>query len=169
MSASDKKRLRKEQAAAKLTEQQLREQAEAKKLKRISTAFVALMLVIAIAATSVLGIRAVNNSGIIDKNTIAAITGEHKLTSVQMNYYLSDVIRNQYSQWSSMYGESISMYLMMSGLNVNQPLNEQVVNQAPAAPAAEAREAREPRENKPMMRNRRKKKVFQLVLSINVQ
>ena len=37
--------------------------------------------------------------------------------------------------------------------------NEQVVNQAPTAPATEAKEAREPRENKPMMRNRRKKKV----------
>ena len=34
--------------------------------------------------------------------------------------------------------------------------NEQVVDRAPAAPATEARE---PRENKPMMRNRRRKKV----------
>ncbi len=129
MSASDKKKLRKEQAAAQLTERQLKELAEAKKTKRLSIAFVVIMLAVALTAVSILGVRAVNNSGIIDKNTIAAVTGEHKLSSVQMNYYLGDVIRNQYSQWSSMYGESLSMYMMMSGLNVNQPLNEQVINQ----------------------------------------
>ncbi len=129
MSASDKKKLRKEQAAAGLTERQLAEQAEAKKMKRLSIAFVAIMLVVALAAASIVGVRAVNNSGVIDKNTIAAVTGEHKLTSVQMNYYLNDTIRNQYNEWVSMYGESASMYLMMSGLNANQPLSEQVINQ----------------------------------------
>lgn len=129
MSASDKKKLRKELAAAQLTERQLKEQAEAKRMKRLSVAFVVIMLAIALTAAGILGVRAVNNSGIIDKNTIAAVTGEHKLNSVQMNYYLGDTIRNQYSQWSSMYGESLSMYMMMSGLNVNQPLNEQIVNQ----------------------------------------
>ena len=130
MSASDKKKLRKELAAAQLTERQRQEQAEAKKLKRITTAFVAIMLVVALAATSVLGIRAVNNSGVIDRNTIAAITGKHELNSVQMNYYLSDVIRNQYNEWYNMYGDSISMYLMLAGLDVNTPLDEQVVNQS---------------------------------------
>ena len=129
MSASDKKKLRKEQAAAQLTERQLKELAEAKKTKRLSIAFVVIMLAVALTAASILGVRAVNNSGIIDKNTIAAVTGEHKLSSVQMNYYLGDVIRNQYSQWSSMYGESLSMYMMMSGLNVNQPLNGLVIDQ----------------------------------------
>lgn len=129
MSASDKKKLRKEQAAAQLTERQLAEQAEAKKTKRLSIAFVAIMLVVALAAASIVGVRAVNNSGVIDKNTIAAVTGEHKLNSVQMNYYLNDTIRTQYNEWVSMYGESASMYLMMTGLNANQPLSEQVINQ----------------------------------------
>ena len=129
MSASDKKKLRKEQAAAQLTERQLAEQAEAKKTKRLSIAFVAIMLVVALAAASIVGVRAVNNSGVIDKNTIAAVTGEHKLNSVQMNYYLNDTIRTQYNEWESMYGESASMYLMMTGLNANQPLSEQVINQ----------------------------------------
>ncbi len=129
MSASDKKKLRKELAAAQLTERQLKEQAEAKKMKRLSVTFVVIMLAVALTAASILGVRAVNNSGIIDRNTIAAVTGEHKLTSVQMNYYLGDTLRNQYNQWYSTYGDSTSMYMMMSGLNVNQPLNEQVVNQ----------------------------------------
>ena len=129
MSASDKKKLRKELAAAQLTERQLKEQAEAKKMKRLSVTFVVIMLAVALTAASILGVRAVNNSGIIDRNTIAAVTGEHKLTSVQMNYYLGDTLRNQYNQWHSMYGDSTAMYMMMSGLNVNQPLNEQVANQ----------------------------------------
>ena len=124
MSASDKKRLRKEQAAAQLSERQRKEQAEAKKLKRITTAFVAIMLVIALTAVGVLGVRAVNNSGIIDRNTIAAVIGEHQLNSVQMNYYLNDYIRN----WASSYGENLSLYAGMMCLDVNSPISEQVTN-----------------------------------------
>ena len=126
MSASDKKKLRKEQTAALLTEKQKKEQAEAKKLKTITISFVAIMLVIALTAASILSIRAVNNSGIIDRNTLAATTGAHKLNSVQMNYYLNDYMINTYSQWKESYGESISMYMMMSGLDINKPLNQQV-------------------------------------------
>jgi len=126
MSASDKKKLRKEQAAALLSEKQKKEQAEAKKLKAITISFVAIMLVVALTAASILGIRAVNNSGIIDKNTLAATTGAHNLNSVQMNYYLNDYMINTYSQWKESYGDSISMYMMMSGLDINKPLNQQV-------------------------------------------
>ena len=125
MSASDKKKLRKEQAAAQLSERQRQEQAEAKKLKRITVAFVAIMLVVALTAVGVIGVRTVNNSGIIDRNTIAAITGEHQLNSVQMNYYLNDYIRN----WASSYGENLSLYAGMMGLDVNKPISEQVTNQ----------------------------------------
>ena len=124
MSASDKKKLRKEQAAAQLSERQLHEQAEAKKLKRTTYTFVAIMLVVALTAVGVLGVRAVNHSGIIDKNTIAATTGEHKLNSVHMNYYLNDYIRN----WASSYGENLSVYAGMMGLNINSPISEQVTN-----------------------------------------
>ncbi len=124
MSASNKKKLRKEQAAAMLSERQRKEQAEAKKLKRITVAFVAIMLVVALTAAGVLGVRAVNHSGIIDRNTIAATTGEHKLNSVHMNYYLNDYIRN----WASSYGENLSVYAGMMGLNINEPINEQVTN-----------------------------------------
>ena len=125
MSASDKKKLRKEQAAAQLSERQRQEQAEAKKLKRITVTFVAIMLVVALTAIGVLGVRAVNHSGIIDKNTIAATTGEHKLNSVQMNYYLNDCIRN----WASGYGENLSVYAGMMGLDVNKPINEQITDE----------------------------------------
>ena len=66
-----------------------------------------------------------NVSGIIDRNTIAATTGEHTLTSVQMNYYLNDYIRN----WASSYGENLSLYAGMMGLDVNKPISEQVTDE----------------------------------------
>jgi len=126
MSASSKKKLRKEQAAAMLTEKQQREQAEAKKLKAISVTFVVIMLVIALTAASILVIRGVNNSGVIDRNTIAAITGEHELNSVQINYYFNDYVRSTYEEWHSSYGESITMYTSLMGLDLNKPLDKQV-------------------------------------------
>jgi len=124
MSASDKKRLRKEQAAAQLTEKQLKEKAEARKLKAITVSFVVIMLAIVLTAATILGVRAVNNSGIIDRNTLAATTGEHSLNSVQMNYYLNDYIR----QWASGYGDSLATYAAMMGLDVETPIDEQIQN-----------------------------------------
>ncbi len=125
MSASSKKKLRKEAVAAALTEKQRKEQAEAKKLKTITVSFIAIMLVIALTAAAVLTVRTVNNSGVIDRNTIAAVTGEHELNSIQMNYYFTDHIRTLYQQWKTDYGDSVSMYMSMMGLNFDVPLNEQ--------------------------------------------
>ena len=129
MSASNKKKLRKENAAALLTEKQQKQQAEAKKLKAISVTFVAIMLVIALAAASILVVRTVNNTGIIDRNTIAAVTGEHELNSVQINYYFNDYVRGLYQQWKSSYGQSVSLYTMMMGLDLNKPLDRQVYDE----------------------------------------
>ena len=129
MSASSKKKLRKEQTAAMLTEKQQKEQAEAKKLKAISVTFVVVMLVIALTAASILVIRAVNNSGVIDRNTIAAITGKHELNSVQMNYYFTDQVQNAYQGWKEAYGNSLSLYTSMMGLNLNKALDKQVIDE----------------------------------------
>ena len=46
MSASSKKKLRKEQTTAQMTEKQLAEQKEAKKLKLYTTAFVAVVAIV---------------------------------------------------------------------------------------------------------------------------
>jgi len=126
MSASSKKKLRKENAAAQITEKQRKEQSEAKKLKRMTITFVSLMLVVALAAGSILVVRGVNNSGILEKNTIAAVIDGVELNSIQMNYYLSDYIKNAYSQWESSYGSSTALYLGLMGLDVKKPLDEQV-------------------------------------------
>ncbi len=125
MSASSKKKLRKEAQAAMLTEKQKKEQAEAKKLKAITISFVAVMLAVVLTATGILSVRGINNSGIIDKNTIAAVIGQHELNSIEMNYYFVDHVRNMYHQWETDYGDSTSMYLSMMGLDLNKPLNEQ--------------------------------------------
>ena len=125
MSASSKKKLRKEQAAAMLTEKQRQEQAEAKKLKRITVSFVAVMLIIAVIGLGIFAVQGVNNSGVIDRNTIAAVIGDHEINSIQMNYYYVDSIRSMYSQWQSAYGDSASTYLGMMGLDMNKPLDEQ--------------------------------------------
>ncbi len=129
MSASSKKKLRKEQAAAQMTEKQLKQQKEDKKLRATSIAFVAIMLVIALIAATVLSIRGVNNSGIIDRNTQAAVVGDRELNSVQVNYYFTDYVMNMYNQWYSSYGQNTPTYAMLMGLDVHLPLNEQIYNE----------------------------------------
>ena len=70
MSASAKKKLRKEETAAQLTEKQLKEQKEAKKLKIYTTIFVAAIAVILVVALIIAGTTFYKNSGIKEKNTV---------------------------------------------------------------------------------------------------
>ena len=126
MSASDKKKLRKELSSAQLTEKQKKAQSEAKKLRALSVTFVVIMLVVALTTVTVLAVRAVNNSGIIDRNTIAAVVGDKELNSIQMNYYLVDQARNTYSQWKQAYGDSVALYASLMGIDVNSPIDEQM-------------------------------------------
>ena len=126
MSASDKKKLRKEQVSAQLTEKQKKANAEAKKLRAMSVTFVVIMLVVALTTVAVLAVRGVNNSGVIDRNTIAAVVGDQELNSIQMNYYLVDEVRNTYTQWQNAYGSSVALYASLMGINVNSPIDEQM-------------------------------------------
>ena len=125
MSASSKKKLRKEQEAAVLTEKQLKEQKEAKKLKIYSTIFVAIMIVVAVIGITVMAVRGVQNSGIQQKNTVAATVNEHEINAVHLNYYYQDTINTTYSQWSSAYGDMTAAYVAMMGLDLSKPLDEQ--------------------------------------------
>ena len=126
MSASSKKKLRKEQNAAQLTEKQQQAQKEAKKLKITTTVFVALILAIVVAFAAILIVNVVKNSGVAEKNTVAATIGEHELSSVELNYYYNDVINNSYNEWYNMYGDSMSTYLSLMGLDLSAPLDEQI-------------------------------------------
>ena len=130
MSASDKKKLRKEQVAAVLSEKQRQEQAEAKKLKIYTISFVSAMLAIVVIALAVLGIRAVNNSGIIQKNTIAAVVGDRELNTVELGYYYNDAISEYYNDWYEQYSTYTDSYLQAIGLDTTKPLNEQIYDEA---------------------------------------
>ena len=126
MSASSKKKLRKELAAEMLTEKQRQEKKEAKKLKAMTISFVAVMLVIAIVFSVVLVDNGINRSGYFQKKTIAATVNGQQFNSVQANYYLTDYIKNLYSQWQSQYGTNLNVMLGFMGMDANKSLDEQV-------------------------------------------
>ena len=129
MSASDKKMLRKEQKTAMLTQKQQQEKAEAKKLAVYTGLFVGVIALILCIAVVTLGLNGYKQSGFAEKSTVAAVIGDEKLNSVEMNYYYKDAINNMYNEvYSSMgsMGDSyVDMYLEAMGLEVATPLNEQ--------------------------------------------
>jgi len=129
MSASSKKKLRKEQNAATMTEKQQNANKDAKKLKAYTISFIVVMvLVIGIVLGSVL--KAPVN-GIINNNTHAVTIGERELNSVTLNYFYVDKLLdfyNDYYETYASYGEEyVDMFISMAtGLNTYSPLNEQV-------------------------------------------
>lgn len=125
MSASAKKKLRKEETAAQLTEKQLKEQKEVKKLKTYTTVFIAVIAVVLVVALVIAGTNFAKNSGLKEKNTVAAVIGDHEINGVDMSYYYYDTLQNNYQRWQESYGESTSLYLSMMGLDLTQPLNAQ--------------------------------------------
>ncbi len=131
MSASSKKKLRKEQNTAQLTEKQRREKAEAKKLKAYTWTFsIAMILVVCVALGVVVG-RFITKSGVYQKHTIAAVVGNHELNTVEMSYYFNDAINNQYSSWYNEYSTYTDYYIQyMYGLDLTQSLDEQIYNSA---------------------------------------
>ena len=120
MSASSKKKLRNEQEAAKLTERQIAEQKEAKKLKLYTAAFVAVLALLLVIAVVVGVNQTITNTGIREKNTVAMTVGQHEISNAELNYYYIDSINTFYSQNGS--------YAAMFGLDVTLPLNEQYMS-----------------------------------------
>ena len=122
MSASSKKKLRNEQNAAKMTERQLAEQAEAKKLKIMTVSFTAVLALILVVAIVFASVQFVTNSGIREKNTVAATVGGNELSNAQLNYYYVDAVY----EFANNYGA----YAAMFGLDLTKPLDEQVIDEA---------------------------------------
>ena len=118
MSSSSKKKLRAEENAAKLTERQLQQRKEDQKVRLYTIAFaVGLALLVIVAA--VIGVsRAVSNSGIRERKTIAAYLGDDTMSNAELGFYFSDTVNNFYSQNSS--------YLALFGLDATKPLDQQV-------------------------------------------
>ena len=122
MSASSKKKLRNELEAAKLTERQIAEQKEAKKVKLYTTAFVVVMAAILVIAATIGVTQFINTSGMREKNTVAMSVNGTDLNNAELNYFYIDVLNNFYSQNGS--------YAGLFGLDVTKPLNEQVYDES---------------------------------------
>ena len=124
MRASRKKKLRKEQKAAALTEKQLKELKEAKQLKTMTLTF-AVVMILVVAIVLGIAVRSPIN-GAIDRGTHASTVGEHDLSTTDLSYFYIDAINNYYnniySTYSSMYGDYWQLFVPF---DVSKPLNEQ--------------------------------------------
>ena len=125
MSASAKKKLRKEQEAAKLEQKQLNEKKEARKLKAGSTVFIVVLVAILVAAIAIGATSIITNSGVIEKNTIAATVGDHQISALDASFYYTDTVTNSYNSWVNAYGDNLELYMMFMGLDISKPLDQQ--------------------------------------------
>lgn len=125
MSASSKKQLRKEQNLAALTEKQLQEKKEAKKLKIYTISFILVIALIVGIGVGMLVRNVVVNSGMMQKTTAVKI-GDHKLSAAELNYFYVDNIQEYYNYCKESYGDSVDMYLAwLQGLTPSLPLDQQ--------------------------------------------
>ena len=130
MSASNKKKLRKEQTTAKMTERQTQAQKEAKQLKRYTAAFVSIIAIVLVVAIGIVAVRGVVQSGYLQSKSIAAVVGGKELNAVELSYYYFDAIDKAYSEWYNQYGSNTALYLqVMEGLDINKPLEDQIFDQ----------------------------------------
>ncbi len=125
MSASSKKKLRNAQEAEKMTEKQLTEQKEAKKLKTYSTIFVVVIALMLVFALYTAVTNTISHSGIRERSTTALTAGTHEVSNAELNFYFIDAVNNFYSTYGA--------YAAMFGLDVTKPLNEQVINEETGA------------------------------------
>lgn len=102
MSASKQKKVRQEKKMIYMTERQIAEAKEAKKLKTYTLTF---WIVLAVCVSIVLGTFAVNPvRNVLYKNTVAVTVGDHELNAVEFNYFYIDAINaycNRYSSYIS--------------------------------------------------------------------
>ena len=125
MSASSKKKLRKEQEAAALTEKQLAEKKEAKKLKIYTIAFVSIMALVLLIGVGSLIFNGITNSGIIERSTNALTVNDHKINSAEMDYYFIDSLNGFINDLDEQSNGNAALYLQFYGLDLSKPLDEQ--------------------------------------------
>ena len=131
MSASDKKKLRKEQEAATLTEKQLNQQKEDKQLKTNTMIFVAIMILVVAIVLGSTAMNWYNGSGIPARLTTALTVGEYELTNTDLNYYFIDAVNAFYNEQYETYSTYTAMAVQMTyGLDMTKPLNAQYYNEA---------------------------------------
>lgn len=130
MSASDKKKLRKEQNAAALTEKQLAEQKESKKLKTYTISFVAVLALVVVVALVVGLVTSYVNSGILQRNTDAVAFGDSTLSNADLNFFFMDQIQSDYNNWYNSYADNTTLFVQwLYGLDITKPLSQQVYDE----------------------------------------
>ena len=123
MSASSKKKLRKEQNIEVMTERQKKERSDAKKLKAMTVTFVVTLIAIVGIFLGSIGWNLITTNGLIEKATIALTVGDHKLNSVTMNYFFRNAVVTERES----YGDYAQYFLTY---DVTKPLNEQTKDAA---------------------------------------
>ena len=121
MSASDKKKLRAAERAEKMTEKQLTEQKEAKKLKIMSTVFVVVLALMLCFAVVTAVTKTIEGKGLREKNTVALTVNDHEISNAELNYYFIDSVNNFYNNYGA--------YASLFGLDLTKPLNEQYIDE----------------------------------------
>ena len=124
MSASSKKKLRNEAEAVQMTERQVAQQKEAKKLKIFSIAMVAalaLMLVFAIYTAASTIITKVT-AGKEQRAAVAVTVGDHEISAAEFNCFFVDAVSNFYNEYGS--------YASLFGLDVTKALDQQTYDEA---------------------------------------
>ena len=121
MSASTKKKLRKEQNAVAMTEKQQREKKEAKKLKNYTIVFVVTIILVLVMAVGL--VLQVPLAGMFNRGTNAASIGSHKLSVTDFSYYYVDSIIDHYKEVYSSYGSYAQYFL---GYQMDVPLSAQL-------------------------------------------
>ena len=127
MSASDKKKLRKEEREAALTERQKKEQKEAKQLKAYTLTFAILMVLVVAIVVGVVVSPMIE--GIVIRNTQALSINGQKVMTNELSYFYFDAINEHqqtvYNQYYSQFGDYWSMML---GFDSTQALTAQTYN-----------------------------------------
>lgn len=121
MSASSKKKLRKEQAPEKLSQKQIAAQKEASTTRLYTIGFIVVLVLLLVAAIFVGVKQTIKNTGYYEKHTTALQIGEHTISDAELNYYFIDAVNSFYSNYGS--------YASMFGLNSSVPLDQQVVDE----------------------------------------
>ena len=125
MSASDKKKLRKEERVAAMTEKQQKAQKEAKKLKAMTITFIAILAVVVVAFGWMLVDSYLKVNGVFEKKTIVATIDGTDLNTVEFSYYFADAVDDYYQNAYNQYGTNTKILLLSYGLDITKPLNKQ--------------------------------------------
>ena len=125
MSASDKKKLRKEERLAAMTEKQKQAKKESRNLAIITIVFVAIISLTLIFGGLAVGYEVIWGGGLLEQNAIAAAVDGIDLNTIEFSYYYMDAINEYYNNVYNQYGTSTKVLLLSYGLDVTKPLDKQ--------------------------------------------